>query len=62
VWSDQKKLKDLLTKIPVGRMGEVKEIAQMAAVLVSDAASYVTGTTVYVDGGMTLYANFERGG
>ena len=62
VWSDPKMLRDLLTKIPVGRMGETKEIAELAALLVSDAASYVTGTTVYVDGGMTLYANFERGG
>ena len=62
VWSDPKMLKDLLTKIPMDRMGTAKEIAQMAVVLVSEAAGYITGTTVFVDGGMTLYANFERGG
>ncbi len=62
VWSNPKQLKDLLTKIPLARMAETSEVAQMAVVLVSDAASYVTGTTVYVDGGMTLYANFEHGG
>ncbi len=62
VWSNPKQLKDLLTKIPLDRMAETDEVAQMAVVLVSDAASYVTGTTVYVDGGMTLYANFEHGG
>jgi glucose 1-dehydrogenase len=62
VWSDPEKRKDLLSKIPIGRMGSVEEIGQMAAVLVSDAASYVTGTTVFVDGGMTLYPSFEHGG
>jgi glucose 1-dehydrogenase len=62
VWSNPKQLKDLLAKIPFARMAETSEVAQMAVVLVSDAASYITGTTVYVDGGMTLYANFEHGG
>jgi glucose 1-dehydrogenase len=62
VWSDPEKRQDLLSKIPIGRMGTVEEIGQMAAVLVSDAASYVTGTTIYVDGGMTLYPSFEHGG
>jgi NAD(P)-dependent dehydrogenase (short-subunit alcohol dehydrogenase family) len=62
VWSDSQQLADLLTKIPIGRMGTTKEIAEMAALLVSDAASYITGSTVFVDGGMTLYANFEQGG
>jgi glucose 1-dehydrogenase len=62
VWEDASKRADLLSKIPLGRIGKVEEIGQMAAVLVSDAASYVTGTTVYVDGGMTLYPSFEHGG
>jgi glucose 1-dehydrogenase len=62
VWSNPKGLADLLTKIPLGRMGQTKDIAQMVVVLASDAASYVTGTTVYVDGGMTLYPSFEHGG
>jgi glucose 1-dehydrogenase len=62
VWADATKRADLLSKIPLGRIGKVEEIGQMAAVLVSDAASYMTGTTVYVDGGMTLYPSFEHGG
>ncbi len=62
VWNDQKSLADLLTKIPQGRMGEVDEIAHMAVVLCSDAASYVNGATVFVDGGMTLYPSFQHGG
>jgi len=62
VWSDPRSYADLLEKIPLGRMGSTDEIARMAVVLLSDAASYVTGTTVFVDGGMTDYPSFEHGG
>jgi len=62
VWSDPAKLADLLTKIPLDRMGEPEEIARVAVFLVSDAASYLTGSTVYVDGGMTDYPDFAHGG
>ncbi|MDA8104024.1 MAG: glucose 1-dehydrogenase [Nitrospiraceae bacterium] len=62
VWSDPAGLKDLLSKIPLNRMGEAEEISRMVVVLVSDVASYVTGRTIYVDGGMTDYPDFARGG
>jgi NAD(P)-dependent dehydrogenase (short-subunit alcohol dehydrogenase family) len=62
VWADPTGSADLLTKIPLGRMGRTDEIASMAVVLCSDAASYATGTTVMVDGGMTDYPEFARGG
>jgi len=62
VWSDPASLSDLLTKIPLNRMGEPPEIARVALFLVSDAASYLTGSTVYVDGGMTDYPDFSHGG
>jgi NAD(P)-dependent dehydrogenase (short-subunit alcohol dehydrogenase family) len=62
VWSDPAAMKDLLTKIPLNRIGEPEEIARMAVVLVSDVASYVTGRTVFVDGGMTDYPSFAEGG
>lgn len=62
VWSDPDQLKDLLEKIPLGRIGTPEEIAKMAVVLVSDVASYVTGRTIYVDGGMTDYPDFAHGG
>jgi glucose 1-dehydrogenase len=62
VWSNRKSMKDLLEKIPLNRIGEPEEIARMVVVLVSDAASYVTGRTVFVDGGMTDYPNFAHGG
>ncbi len=62
VWSDEAILADLLAKIPLGRMGEVEEVARVATFLASDAASYVTGSTVYADGGMTDYPGFAHGG
>jgi glucose 1-dehydrogenase len=62
VWSDPKSYADLLTKIPLGRIGTTDEIARMAVVLLSDAASYVTGTTLFADGGMTDYPSFQHGG
>jgi len=62
VWDDPEQLKDLLTKIPLGRMGQVQDIADMAVVLVSDVGGYMTGTTVFVDGGMTDYPEFAHGG
>ena len=62
VWSDPNSLSDLLEKIPLNRLGEPEDIAQMVVVLVSDVASYITGRTVYVDGGMTDYPDFSHGG
>jgi glucose 1-dehydrogenase len=62
VWQDNAGLADLNAKIAMGRMGERSEIAGMAAVLVSDLGSYMTGTTVFVDGGLTDYPDFAHGG
>ena len=41
-------------QIPVHRIGKPEEIAKVALFLASDDASYVAGTTVYADGGLTL--------
>lgn len=62
VWSDPNGLRDLLKKIPLNRIGEPDDIARMVVMLVSDAASYVTGCTIFVDGGMTDYPDFAQGG
>ena len=62
VWQDPEGLKDLLTKIPMGRIGQPEDVAKMAVVLASDVASYMTATTVFVDGGMTDYPGFMHGG
>lgn len=44
--------KKLMAEIPLGRWGKPKEVAALAAFLASDAASYITGSTYFVDGGM----------
>jgi len=62
VWDDPQGYEDLIAKIPLGRIGEPADIAGMALVLASDVAGYVTGTTVFVDGGMTDYPAFAHGG
>ena len=45
-------------EIPIGRWGEVDEVARAIAWAASEQASYVVGSTVFVDGGMTLYPRF----
>jgi glucose 1-dehydrogenase len=45
----------VLKQIPIGRVGSPEEVTDVVEFLASDKASYVTGTTFYVDGGMTLY-------
>jgi glucose 1-dehydrogenase len=62
VWRDPKMLRDLENKIALGRMGVPEEIANLVVTLVSDVASYVTGTTLFADGGMTDYPDFAHGG
>lgn len=62
VWSNPQGMRDLLEKIPLGRIGEVSEIARMVVILASDIASYVTGRTIFIDGGMTDYPDFSHGG
>jgi NAD(P)-dependent dehydrogenase (short-subunit alcohol dehydrogenase family) len=62
VWSDKAGLADLDKKIPMGRLGGRDEVASIVALLASGLASYMTGTTVFVDGGMTDFASFAHGG
>jgi glucose 1-dehydrogenase len=52
----------LLNLIPYGRVGLPDDIARAAVWLASDASDYITGTTLFVDGGMTLYPGFSTGG
>ena len=54
ILEDEDKRKAEENKIPMHRIGEPNEIAKVAVFLASDAASYITGTTIYVDGGLTL--------
>jgi glucose 1-dehydrogenase len=61
-WETPEALAALLKLIPYRRIGEPEDVAEAALWLASDASDYVTGTTLYVDGGMTLYPGFESGG
>jgi glucose 1-dehydrogenase len=61
-WETEAALTKLLKLIPYGRIGEPEDVARAAVWLASDAADYVTGTTVFVDGGMSLYPEFRDNG
>jgi glucose 1-dehydrogenase len=54
ILQDEKKKKDEENKIPMHRIGDPSEIAKVAVFLASTDASYITGATFYVDGGLTL--------
>ncbi len=61
-WDTPEALNKLLTLIPYNRIGEPEDIGKLAAWLVSDEADYITGTTIFMDGGMTLYPGFADNG
>jgi glucose 1-dehydrogenase len=61
-WETPEAYTELLRLIPYKRIGEPEDIARAAVWLASDEADYLTGTSLYVDGGMTLYPGFEAGG
>jgi glucose 1-dehydrogenase len=61
-WETEEALQKLLTLIPYGRIGEPEDVARTAVWLASDESDYVTGTTLFVDGGMTLYPGFADNG
>ena len=61
-WGTEEALTNLLRLIPYGRIGEPEDVARAVAWLLSDEADYVTGTTLFVDGGMSLYPGFVGNG
>ncbi len=62
VWSSETGLNKLMDLIPYKRIGDVDDIGRVAAWLASDQADYINGTSIFVDGGMTLYPGFATGG
>jgi glucose 1-dehydrogenase len=59
VLADPKARQAVEEEIPLGRWGEVDDVSRAVAWVASDQASYVVGSTLFVDGGMTLYPKFE---
>ena len=62
VWQNEQKAKDLLKLIPYQRIGEPEDVAEVAVWVNTAGSDYITGTTIYVDGGMTLYPGFADNG
>ncbi|MEU0394599.1 SDR family oxidoreductase [Streptomyces sp. NPDC006208] len=61
-WETPEARQDLLKLIPYDRIGDPADIAHAVVALASDLMDYVVGTTLYVDGGMTLFPGFATGG
>lgn len=61
-WETPEALNSLLTLIPYNRIGQPEDIGKLAAWLACDESDYITGTTVFMDGGMTLYPGFSTNG
>lgn len=60
-FSDPEQYEATVSMVPMGRIGDPEDVASAAAWLASDEARYVTGITLFVDGGMTLYPSFQYG-
>ena len=61
-WQTPEAYEALMTLVPYRRIGEPEDIGRAAVWLASDHADYVNGTSLFVDGGMTLYPGFATGG
>lgn len=61
-WDTPEAEKNLIKLIPYGRVGVIEDIGKAAVWLASDDSDYVTGATMFIDGGMTLYPGFVDNG
>ncbi len=61
-WESPQAEAALLKLIPYKRLGEPEDVGEAAVWLASDASDYVVGTTLFIDGGMSLYPEFREGG
>lgn len=61
-WETPEAYAALMRLVPYRRIGEIEDIGRAAVWLASDQADYITGASIFVDGGMTLYPGFEAGG
>jgi glucose 1-dehydrogenase len=61
-WSTPEAMASLLTLIPYNRIGQPQDIGNLAVFLASDASDYITGASIFIDGGMTVFEGFAEGG
>jgi glucose 1-dehydrogenase len=61
-WDTPEAFNELMKLVPYKRIGEPEDIGKVAVFLASDLADYITGASIFVDGGMTLYPAFASGG
>jgi len=61
-WSTPEAYADLMKLVPYKRIGKIEEIGRAAVWVASDFTDYIIGTTLFIDGGMTLHPGFETGG
>ncbi|MBD2754488.1 glucose 1-dehydrogenase [Spirosoma validum] len=61
-WETPQALNSLMTLIPYNRIGQPQDIGNLAVFLSSDLSDYITGASIFIDGGMTVFEGFATGG
>ena len=61
-WSTPEAYNSLMTLIPYNRIGMPEDIGKLAVFLASDDSDYITGASIFIDGGMTVFEGFSTGG
>jgi len=61
-WSTPESLNALMTLVPYNRIGQPQDIGNLAVFLASDLSDYITGASIFIDGGMTTFESFSTGG
>jgi glucose 1-dehydrogenase len=61
-WSTPEAYNSLMTLIPYNRIGVPEDIGKLAVFLASDDSDYITGSSIFIDGGMTVFEGFATGG
>lgn len=61
-WNTPQALNSLMTLIPYNRIGQPEDVGNLAVFLASDDSDYITGASIFIDGGMTVFESFSDGG
>jgi len=61
-WETPQALNSLMSLIPYNRIGQPQDIGNLAVFLASDKSDYITGASIFIDGGMTVFEGFATGG